>query len=165
MKIQTYKDINTFKQNNKLVLDKILDKTQAHDEQRLHLSTHLLIYNLREEFYLRKRSETELRYPGLYTTTIGTHVELNKTYHSTLKPLLPNKKMNIKYIGEFRVKDEWENEINGLHAALALVNCFPEDFDKDRYFIPKKELELLIKNNMTTPHLAQAYELFNREIK
>lgn len=65
----------------------------------------------------------------------------------------------LHWIGEFRVKDEFENEVNGLHICN-LEQELPEAFMKDRVFVGFSELEELISEGKATPHLAAAWRLF-----
>lgn len=161
MEIQTYKNIVDWKSGNKLMADKIVLKEDAHELDLLHLSIHLILIDDRGGICCRKRPVDDFRYAGLWTTTIGTHVLLKQNYAQTLIPLLPVK-MDIEWFGEFRVHDEWENEINGLYIGSINQVNLPIEFMSDRTFLSKKDLEKEITQSQTTPHLAGAYKLLTR---
>jgi isopentenyldiphosphate isomerase len=157
MKIQSYSE-SFLEKYDQLVKTKIVSKEKAHLCNILHLSTHLLIVNDNDEILCRKRADTELRYTGQWTSTIGTHVELDFNYKSTLEKFLPIN-MEFEWVGKFRVKDGFENEICGLYTARLNENVLPKDFMENRKFLNKSELEKSILNNIATPHLKEAYKL------
>ena len=131
------------------------DKKLIHEKGLLHKSAHLLIINSLGEILCRKRSINEERYTGLWTSTYGTHVIGEDSYLQTLK-----KGFDIKepiWVGEFRVNDKIENEINGLYISRNI----PKNISKDRKFINVLDLKL----DEMTPHLNKSYELFVRSIK
>lgn len=145
-------------ENDKLCFYKNADKKVAHREGLLHKSVHLLITR-DNKFLCRYRSKKELRYSGLYTTTIGVHVLNEADYLDTLKNFLPKGLMKLNLVGEFFVHDEYENEINGLYIATFDINNLPKDFLKDRKLFSFKELKELIKNKKATPHLVEAIKM------
>ncbi len=150
MQIQTYKF-----DSEKLIKNKIVDKKSIHENDLLHLSAHLLLIDKQGKICCRKRSKDSFRYADLWTTAIGTHVPLNSDYETLLKDFLPVE-LKIEKVGEFRVHDEWENEINGLYVGYIEETELPEEFMKDRKFIELNKLESLIGSNQTTPHLEEA---------
>ncbi len=158
MKIQTYKEPENWQQNKILIKDIIVEKEEAHEDNLLHLSTHLLIVNGNGELMCRKRSEDEFRYKGQWTTTIGTHVELGSDYFKTLKKYLPND-MDLKYMGEFKLNDGFENEVCGLYVARLGEERLSQKFRNDRSFLSFETLERFICEEKTTPHLKYAYGL------
>jgi isopentenyldiphosphate isomerase len=157
MKIQSYSE-SFWEEDKELIETEIIEKDKAHLSNILHLSTHLLIVNDKNEILCRKRADTELRYTGQWTSTLGTHVELDFNYKSTLEKFLPID-MEIKWLGEFRVKDGFENEICGLYIAYLNEKMLPKDFMENRKFLNTGELEKHILDNIATPHLKEAYEL------
>ena len=112
--------------------------------------------NQSNEILCRLRGEDESRYPGLLTTTIGTHVELNENYLSTLQKYIPFE-LQLMWHGEFRVDDGFENEVCGLYMATIDSNKLPLEFKSDRRFLSKNDLENMIKKGKTTPHLQEAF--------
>ena len=153
MKIQTY--IET---KDGIYEGPIVTKEEAHVKDLLHKSAHLLIVD-GANIVSRKRGDHEQRYTSLYTTTIGTHVALGATYKETLQGLMPEA-WPLEWVGEFRVHDQYENEVNGLYIARVQFRALPQDFKKDRHIIKSKDLEGMADKNLTTPHLAKAYEVF-----
>lgn len=123
------------------------DKLLVHNKGLLHKSAHLLVVNDVGEILCRKRSLEDERYAGLWTSTYGTHVVGDDTY---LQTILKNfYVVNPKWVGEFRVKDMFENEINGLYVSTHI----PNSMGKDRKFINVLELKL----QEMTPHLVLGY--------
>lgn len=158
MKIQTYQNIAEWGQNQKLAKGEIAEKEYAHEKRLLHLSAHLLIINRAGGIFCRKRPDSELRYRGLWTTSVGVHVGLNDDYLAALKNTLhANKAMG--WLGEFRVDDGYENEVCGLYLARMEENELPEEFKASRMFITPDALESLAFEGKITPHLKEAYLL------
>ena len=58
---------------------------EVHQKGLLHRSVHILIVNPQGKFYLRQRSFKKPRYPGYYTTSVGAHVPMGKSYDETAK--------------------------------------------------------------------------------
>lgn len=164
MDIQIYLEPDSWEPGDALVKDKVVSKEQAHDEGLLHLSTHLLIVNRKGEILCRKRPENDFRYAGFWTTTIGTHVELESDYKKTIEKFLPTG-LELRWIGEFATKDEWENEINGLFVTQAGKEDLPDDFLRDRVFSDQDEIAKAIHQGKTTPHLKEAYLLWEHNEK
>lgn len=158
MDIQTYKQTLSWENGQKLMPELVLDKEEVHTKGLLHLSTHLLVRNKLGEILCRKRADGDFRYAGLWTTTIGTHVPINQWFEEILIEYFPVKKP-LQWIGEFRVHDEFENEVNGLYTVQLENEVMGDEFTKDRKFISVSELEELIKQGKTTPHLSGAFEL------
>jgi hypothetical protein len=159
MRIQTYKECSKTKESE-LVKDRIVEKEDAHKESLLHLSAHLLLIK-EDRIYCRLRDKSEQRYQGLWTTTLGTHVEIGETFKSTI---LKNVKYSheIRWIGTFNVKDDYENELCGLYTAEYEDGKIPAYLKKGRELINIKELVRLINEKKTTPHLKAVYELIKR---
>lgn len=136
-------------------------KEKAHQKGLLHKSAHLLMI-CDGRILCRHRKKTEERYSDMYTTTIGTHVLNDDDYLDTLRPFLPDKSLELIYVGEFFVHDEFENEINGLYVIDIGRNNLLDDFLEGRDFLSESELRDLITRNKTTPHLAEAFKLVAR---
>tara|TARA_B100002003_G_C13902915_1_gene439809 strand:+ start:134 stop:556 length:423 start_codon:yes stop_codon:yes gene_type:complete len=126
------------------------DKIMVHEKDLLHKSAHLLIVKDLGEILCRKRSDEEERYAGLWTSTYGTHVIGEDDYLQTLQKGFDI--IDPSWIGEFKVKDEFENEINGLYISKHTPNIISED----RKFVNVLDLKL----KEMTPHLHEAYKLF-----
>jgi isopentenyldiphosphate isomerase len=151
-------DIRIYKDDCFAITDVgMTDKVTAHKSHLLHKSAHVLILDTEYRVLCRKRPGNDSCYAGLWTTTIGTHVLGTSDYNDTITRFLPTD-LVLQWIGEFRVQDEHENEINGLFVAyVADERQVGVDFMKQRTFLPSVTLESLIERRSTTPHLAQAY--------
>lgn len=160
--LQTYKFPRNWKSGMVLEKVEIAGKQEAHEKNLLHLSSHLLILDKQHYILLRRRKSHDFRYADLWTSTIGTHVLVDNDYLSTLRELLPIQKP-LEFIGEFRVHDEWENEINGLYIMKANEGELTQEFLNDKKFFSKEELSNLIQKNQTTPHLKGGFELLLKE--
>ena len=93
------------------------DLEEAHKKDLLHLSVHTLILDPEGRFFLRQRKGDHLRYPGYWTTTVGVHVLTGQLPEDVAKDsLFKNLGLNLKlkYVGEVRVHDEYENEISAV---------------------------------------------------
>jgi len=155
MDIQTYRQVENWISGQKLTEDKIVSKEEAHEKDLLHLSTHLIVIDLQGNILCRKRAENDFRYAGLWTTTIGIHVPLSQGYKEILIEYFPLK-IDLKWVGEFRVRDEFENEVNGLYVTFVSDQNLDEAFMRDKKFISQDELDNLINKNNCTPHLREA---------
>ena len=161
--LQTYKHLELWKDGDQLEKTKVVGKEEAHESDLLHLSVHLLIIDSQDRILFRKRKSDDLRYVGLWTSTIGTHVLIGNDYLSTLQELLPIQK-SLEFIGEFRVHDEWENEVDALYIMRANKEELPQEFLSDKQFFPKEEMNNLIQDNKTTPHLKGGLELLQLKV-
>jgi len=144
------------------VYGQVMDKESVHTQDLLHYSVHLLILDSKNNILCRKRKVNDFRYADLWTSSIGTHVLYGSDYLKTLKPLLPIK-IKIDFIGEFRVHDAWENEINGLYVCRIDKEELPPDFLIDRSYLSNSELMTLILELKTTPHLREAFGLLKNK--
>lgn len=161
-KIQSFLQSPKWRNGDVLKEYEVVSKEQVHEQDLLHLSVHLLIIDRQNRILCRQRQKDDFRYANLWTSSIGTHVLFGSNYKSTLLPMLPANN-EIKFVGEFRVHDAWENEVNGLFIMNADSKKLPEIFLKDREFISLSKLTDLINNNQTTPHLKGAIELLHKE--
>lgn len=158
MLIQTYHEPTTWKPGKALSPDQVLEKEEVHKRGLLHLSTHLLVKDTIGNMCIRKRGAYEARYTSLWTTTLGTHVQQGKDYASTLRCLL-HLALDLEWVGEFRVKDSYENEVNGLYIAQATPEELGLEFMKGRYFLPLEETMQYVNARQTTPHLRKAIRI------
>ncbi len=160
--LQIYQEINNWKEGDHLEKNEVVAKEETHEKDLLHLSVHLLIVDFKNRILSRKRKPNDFRYADLWTSTIGTHVFVNSDYLSTLQDLLPLQK-DLEYIGEFRVHDEWENEINGLYIMRADEGELSAEFLGDKSFFTIAELSNLVDQDKTTPHLKGGFELLKQK--
>lgn len=162
MEIQTYKNLDDWKEVSDLISDRVFTRKEVHKKGLLHLSAHLLIVD-EQNICCRKRSEDDFRYAGLWTTTIGTHVLLGKDYELTIKGFLPAS-LKLNWVGEFRVHDQWENEVNGLFYTGCSAKDLPNEFLIGRSFITIEDLKQNIVEEKTTPHLKEALNLLYKKL-
>jgi isopentenyldiphosphate isomerase len=160
--LQAYQQLTEWKDGDTLTKTEAVDKEIAHQNDLLHLSAHLIIIDNQNRVLSRKRKADDFRYADMWTSSIGTHVLLNNDYLSTLKELLPLQK-ELQFIGEFRIHDEWENEVNGLYIMRANEDELPAPFLSDKKFFTIEELTSVIEQNKTTPHLKGGVELLKQK--
>jgi isopentenyldiphosphate isomerase len=158
MQIQTYQDAPQWKEGDTLVVADVVEKEVAHTQDLLHLATHLLVIDQNNRILSRHRTADDLRYPDKWTSSIGTHPAIGQDYHSTLLELIPIQK-EMQYVGEFRVHDPFENEVNGLHIMKADEHELPAQFMADKKFFTVEEFKELFAAKATTPHLQAGVEL------
>ena len=156
-KLQTYKSQDTWKPGDALTSAEPVTKEEVHERKLLHLSVHLLMRDHHGSILCRKRGADEQRYSGLWTSTIGVHVVEGGNYITTLLPLLP-RSISLQFVGEFRVLDLWENEVNGLFCAVIGSESLPIDFLRDREFLTPQRLQSLVQAGLVTPHLREAFK-------
>ena len=142
---------------------RIVEKIEAHENDLLHKSVHLIIL-CDKKILARKREKDESRYGGLFISTIGTHILSNDNYISTIEKFLPTQNLALKFAGEFFVHDEWENEINGLFIAETEYENLPKDFVFSRELFTIEELKEIINRGEATPHLAGAFKLLQGKL-
>jgi len=160
--LQTYKQVDDWQEGNQLEKAEVVKKEETHNADLLHLSVHLIIIDSKNRILSRKRKIDDFRYADLWTNSVGTHVLFGNDYLSTLNDFLPIQK-KLEYIGEFMVHDEWENEINGLYIMRADESELPIEFLSDKSFFTSTELNNLINQEKTTPHLKGGFELLKRK--
>ncbi len=161
MLIQTYNEPTNWKPGKALSPYQVIDKEEAHKQRLLHLSTHLLIRDFQGNICVRKRETHEERYTSLWTTALGTHVSVGKDYSENIKELLPIS-LDLEWVGEFRVKDYYENEVCSLFITASTPNELGDAFMNGRYFLTLDEIVKEIIMNQTTPHLKKSIKLFAR---
>lgn len=69
----------------------------------------------------------------------------------------------IEWVGEFRVKDNFENEVCGLY--ILEIETLPQEIEKHHYLLRQSSLEEEIRNNNVTQHLEKALRLFQSKDK
>ncbi|MDP3728775.1 MAG: hypothetical protein Q8R18_04955 [bacterium] len=161
MLIQTYREPTNWKLGKALSPYQVIDKEEAHKQRLLHLSAHLLIWDSQGKICVRKRGDHEERYTSLWTTALGTHVPIGKDYVETIRELLPIP-LDLKWVGEFRVKDPYENEVNSLYTTVSTPEKLGDSFMKGRSFSTLDEIVKEIMMNQTTPHLKKAIKTLMR---
>lgn len=129
----------------------VVDKEDAHRRGLLHRSVHLQLLDEQGRLHARRRSADDLRYAGLWTSTLGTHVAAGDMDEGTLRALVPPH-TELSWVGEFRVKDEWENEVCGLFVttSAAMLRALGPTHAPGA-------VEALLREGRATPHLAEAW--------
>ncbi len=158
MFIQTYYEPTNWKPGKSLSPYQILDKEEVHKQKLLHLSAHLLIRDPQGNICVRKRGAHEERYTSLWTTTLGAHVPVGKDYAQTIREFLPIPHV-LDWVGEFMVKDSYENEVNGLYVIASTPKELGDIFMEGRSFLTIDEIVREISLKKTTPHLKKAIKI------
>lgn len=137
---------------------------QAHVKGLLHRSVHTLILDPKDRYYLRQRQGNHLRYPGYWTTTVGVHVLAGQLPKEVAKDSLVKNlglDLNLEYVGEVRVHDEYENEISGVFIGKVdentavkskagdIIKAFSED-----------QIRRMNKTEKLTPYILKSVELY-----
>lgn len=161
MFIQTYKEPSRWKPGSSLIPYEIFEHEEVHKRGLLHLSTHLLILDYSGNLCVRRRGNNEIRYKSLLTTTMGKHVPLDENYEFVLKEFLPVQ-LDLKWVGEFRVKDQYENEVNELYLAVSTQDKLGDEFMNGRLFLSIDDIFIKISIGETTPHLKKAMKIIRK---
>lgn len=138
-------------------------KTQrAHDRHLKHYSVHVLAVAPEADdlsarrVLVRKRQLTEPRYPGLLTTTIGSHLMTQSSPMDVIRAAADQNKMRLgplSYLGTFEIVDNYENEVCTLWTAE--VTPAPE---LGRYIAVEPHA---VAPRLATPHLVASLKIWN----
>ncbi len=162
MNIRVYRDLPKWQPFDPLEEIGMWEKEEVHREQLLHRSVHLLIRTSTDSYLCRERASSEPRYGGLLTTALGAHLEEEDEYIDTILRHLPVPQNSPVPVGEFRIRDQWENEVCGLYTMKRNDHETAAYAFSGRRFVAVMELERLIDEERVTPHLAAAYRLMKR---
>ncbi|HEX2022514.1 MAG TPA: hypothetical protein VHH36_07360 [Candidatus Thermoplasmatota archaeon] len=157
LKVQTYREPAAWAEGDPLDPRETLDKEEAHRRGLLHRSVHLLLFDEDGRLHARRRSDDDARYAGLWTSTVGTHVAAGDVDERTLRAIVPPETA-LARVGEFRVKDDAENEVCGLFASRS-----PEArriLGPAHAALAPEEVEAAIREGRTTPHLAEGWRRY-----
>ena len=134
-------------------------KEDVHAQGLWHWSVHLLVRLDNGGLVLRRRGEGEARYPGLFTTTLGTHVPSGMGYVATLRANLDNA-LEFQRVGEFMIEDRLEHEVCGLYVAtIRSQKQLPMSLQLERSVVSQAQAARLTVERSVTPHLASCLRL------
>ncbi len=134
----------------------------AHTKGLLHRSIHVLVVDGGSQVFVRQRPANKPIYPGLWTSSVGTHVLTGDTDEKTavagLRYFL-GLEDPLENIGERRVHDAFENEIITVFRcrADAVPNLNAAE-GADGRFMSLAKIRELAASGRTTPHLMAALE-------
>lgn len=157
--LRTFGDPEIWRPGIRLAPGELMGKEEAHARGLLHRSVHLLLLD-GTSVLCRKRGDHEVRYAGLWTTTIEAHVLGDATYEQALAPLIPLP-LKTQRFGEFRVRDAFENEVCMLYVADVGSDQLSAEFLTGRSMLPEETLRMLSQADALTPHLREAYRLLH----
>jgi len=131
-------------------------KAEVHARGLWHWSVHLLIYLVDGRVVLRRRGDDELRYAGLWTSTLGTHVPHDQDYARTVASFT-GQDMDLIWAGEFMVEDSYEREVCGLFTAtIPSMLHLPKALLHGRTALCAIQLAHVTAQGAMTPHLGSA---------
>lgn len=137
----------------------------VHAQGLRHISIHSLVLDAQDRVYIRQRHQGGM-YPQLWTNSTGTHLLTRRWRRATviaslettlnLKPSL----VKVEDIGTFEVHDQYENELCLLFRTRTNepVQLNPIAGTQGT-FATITEIERLVAQSQTTPHLAEAIKL------
>jgi isopentenyldiphosphate isomerase len=124
---------------------------KAHEARCWHHSTHLLA--VREGKVLaRKRAIDDIRYPNLYTTTVGAHIEPGEDPKASLTRAASKRQVTfegLSYAGSFSVADGIEHEVCTLWIPTHVTAMAGWEWLDPNW----------INEHRATPHLLQSVAL------
>lgn len=153
-------------ENNEVV--RIVDSSEAHRNNLLHRSVHVIIVGKGGKFFCRQISPASSLYANYWSTATGAHILANneplETAQGSLKDLL-GVSVELEFIGDIHINDGIENEISSTYVGY-YDGIFNLNKDKltDGKFFTDEELNILFKSEKVTPHLIKSIELY-RKIK
>lgn len=137
-----------------------------HKEGLLHRALHILVFNSAGELYVRERSPQMELYPGVWTTSVGEHVFVEETYdetaHRALREFL-GLETPVSLIGKTRVHDSIENELVAVYTSSAdAIPHLNKDHSAEGHYLALTDVQGIIDQGKTTPHLAAAVQLYGK---
>lgn len=149
--------------------DRVVDTLPSeviHRRGLLHRAMHALVRNSAGALYVRKRSPDLELYPGVWTSSVGEHVFVDERYDDTARRAMKEflgLDVPLDFVGKTRVHDEIENELVAVYAARAdsIPDLNPEHSAAGA-FMTLTELDALVAQGLTTPHLSAAVALLAR---
>ena len=138
---------------------------EIHKKGLLHRALHILVFNSAGELYVRERSPRLELYPGVWTTSVGEHVFVDETYeetaHRALREFL-GLETPLSSVGETRVHDSIENELVAVYASDAdEIPHLNKDHSAEGHYLALADVQAIISQGKTTPHLAAAVQLYD----
>ncbi len=145
-----------------------LESHEVHARGLLHRSIHILVVNDSNEVFVRRRPETKELYPGVWSSSVGSHVLADETpvqsAEKSLKIYL-GLETPLEFVAEVPVRDAQENELIAYFTARSnsITDLNPSESSEGR-FMNSDELLSLIASNQTTPHLATGFHLYQKTL-
>ncbi len=141
----------------------LLPSEEIHRRGLLHRAMHVMVRNAAGEFYVRRRSPALELYPGVWTSSVGEHVFEHETYDDTARRATREflgLQVPLELVGKVRVHDDIENELMAVYAAHAeSIPHLSREHSEEGRFMPMTELQTLVDEGVTTPHLSAAVGL------
>lgn len=135
-----------------------------HKKEMLHRSVQTILVR-NGKIYLRKRADNRPRYPAYYTTSVGIHVLSGQDYDQVAKDSLKDLyglDLPIKFLGVFRVHDEYENEISHICAVeITDQEIKPSNGEDGEWFTEEEIIELSNKEKIT-PYVFEVIKLYSK---
>jgi isopentenyldiphosphate isomerase len=146
--------------------DRVVDTLPSetiHRRGLLHRAMHVIVRNGAGAYYVRKRSAALELYPGVWTSSVGEHVFVGEDYDDTARRATRaflGLEVPLQPVGKTRVHDAIENELMAVYSARAeeIPNLNPEHSEAGT-FLSLAELQRLVAQGATTPHLSAAVKL------
>lgn len=163
MMIQTYREAPEWRSGTELEPLAVMDKECVHAAGALHRSVHFLALDQRQDtVLLRKRSLSEHRYGGLFTSTAGVHVDAGDggdDYERSLRLQVSGIPEAVIFVGEFRVQDPFENEVCGVFLHFGCLESLARRLAGDHQVVALSRALEWARSGKTTPHLSEALKL------
>jgi isopentenyl-diphosphate Delta-isomerase len=141
---------------------------EAHAKGLLHRSVHVLVVDDTGKVFVRKRPLDKPIYPGLWTSSVGTHVlhgmNPGDVAQTALKDFL-GLDTPVQQLGEQRIQDEFENEIITVYSckANAITGLNPNE-SSEGAFMTVEQVQQLGNAHDATPHLIGALGVYQNSL-
>ncbi|MGD8912544.1 MAG: NUDIX domain-containing protein [Candidatus Thiodiazotropha sp.] len=146
--------------------DRVIDTLPSEEVHRrglLHRAMHAIVRNAVGQYYVRQRSPALALYPGVWTSSVGEHVFVDESYDDTAKRATREflgLEVPLELVGKAHVHDAIENELMAVYSAQAeRIPALNPEHSEAGEFMGLAELERLLGEGRTTPHLRAAVEL------
>lgn len=99
---------------------KAMPRDEVHRKGLLHRCVHIFVFDPAGRLWLQKRSIGVRLYPGKWTSSASGHVDAGeREERAALREAKEELRLDLELrrVGEFRFRDENENEISGLYEA------------------------------------------------
>jgi len=168
--------VNVYDEKTEEKTDKIITKTEAHENGIWHSAIHIIIINKEKtKVLLQKRCEAKKFFPNMWDISVGGHISANEDPLTSAKRELEeelgltSQEYEFKFIT--KLKEEFIN--NGINSKeFVYVYLIIDDIDStkitlqkeevsDFLWVSKEELNKLIENKKIINH-QEEFDLITR---
>lgn len=143
-------------------LDRCATEKEVVEKDLLHASVHTIIVNDEGDILCRTIPNDPEKfpfYPGYTSTGIGEHVYCGESFLDVAYKTLRDISVcgNLEYLGNIRVKDEYENEISANYLVKNNKGA-----ENNRKFLSIDEIKEIERTGKITPHLIKIVDQYEQ---